>query len=358
MAGGCLIGRAAPRPDPAPRRRHAVALAGLVVACGLAAAAAPAAAQAQPAAPAAAPAPAPADARVLKILVPFAAGGAQDVMARHLAPRLAARTGLTVVVENRAGAGGLLAADAVSKAGPDAPLLLMATGGAISIAPHLQAKLPYDPGRDLQPLALVADTPMTVAVRADSPLRNLADLVREARAKPGQLSYGSTGQGTVSHLAGALLAQAAGVELLHVPYKGAAPALTDLLGGQIGAVVMSAASVDAMADAGKLRVLGTFSRSHLASLGNPPTVAEALKLPGLEVPVWVGLLAPARLPPDQARRLADALLAVCRQDDTRQAFAALGATTTCAGPAELGQVIADDSQRWGAVVRKGQIRLE
>ena len=315
-------------------------------------------AQAQAQAQAQAPAPSAADSGTLKILVPFAAGGAQDVMARHIGPRLAARSGLTVVIENRAGAGGLLAADAVAKAGADAPLLLMATGGAISIAPHLQARLPYDPRRDLQPLALVADTPMTVAVRADSPLKTLADLVRDARARPGQLSYGSTGQGTVSHLAGALLAQAAGVDLLHVPYRGAAPALTDLLGGQVSAVVMSAASVDPMADAGKLRVLGTFSRSHLASLGSPPTVAEALKLPGLEVPVWVGLLAPARMPADLARRLADALLAVCRQDDTRQAFAKLGATTTCAGPAELGQVISDDSQRWGAVIRQGQIKLE
>lgn len=299
-----------------------------------------------------------ADARTLKILVPFAAGGAQDVMARHLGPRLADRLGWTVVVENRPGAGGLLAADAVAKSGPDAPLLLMATGGAISIAPHLQARMPYDPQRDLQPLALVADTPMTVAVRADNPIRSLADLVREARARPGQLTYGSTGQGTVSHLAGALLAQAAGIELLHVPYKGAAPAMTDLLGGQIGAVVMSAASVDPMAEAGKLRVLGTFSRSHLASLGNPPTVAEALKLPSLDVPVWVGLLGSARLPADQARRLGEALLDICRQPETRQAFAQLGATTTCAGPADFGRVIADDSQRWGAVIRQGRIKLE
>jgi tripartite-type tricarboxylate transporter receptor subunit TctC len=298
------------------------------------------------------------EAKTLKILVPFAAGGAQDVMARHIGPRLAERTGLTVVIENRAGAGGLLAADAVAKAGVEAPALLMATGGAVSIAPHLHAKLPYDPQRDLQPLALVADTPMTVAVRADSPLRSLADLVREARAKPGAVSYGSTGQGTVSHLAGALLAQAAGIDLLHVPYKGAAPALTDLLGGQIGAVVMSAASVDPMAEAGKLRVLGTFSRSHLASLGNPPTVAEALKLPSLDVPVWVGLLGSARLPADQARRLGEALLDICRQPDTRQAFAQLGATTTCAGPADFGRVIADDSQRWGTVIRQGRIKLE
>lgn len=298
------------------------------------------------------------DAKTLKILVPFAAGGAQDVMARHFAPRLAARTGMTVVVENRAGAGGILAADAVAKAGPDTPLLLMATGGAISIAPHLNPKLPYDPKADLQPVALVADQPMTIAVRTDSPIRTLADLIREAKANPGKISYGSTGQGTISHLAGALLAQATGTELLHVPYRGAAPALTDLLGGQVSAVVMSASSIDPMADSGKARVLGTFSRSHLASLGNPPTVAEALKQQGLEVPVWVGLLAPARMPAEQAKRLAEALVEICRQPETRQAFAALGATTTCAGPGELGQVIAEDSQRWGAVIRKGQIKVE
>ena len=194
----------------------------------------------------------------LRIVVPFAAGGSQDVVARYLGSKISVKLGFPVIVDNRAGAGGIVAADYVAKS-TDGATLLMATGGAITVAPHLQ-KLPYDPRRDLQSVALVADTPMTLAVRSDSPYKTLADLLKDARRKPGQISYASTGNGSVSHLTGALLAQASGTDLLHVPYRGAAPALTDLLGGQVSMIVTSAASIDPMVESGKARVLGTFSK--------------------------------------------------------------------------------------------------
>jgi tripartite-type tricarboxylate transporter receptor subunit TctC len=202
----------------------------------------------------------------LRIVVPFAAGGAQDVIARYLGAKLTEKLGGTVIVDNKAGAGGIVAADAVAKA-TDGATVLLATGGAITIAPHLQAKLPYDPAHDLAPVALVGDTPMTIAVRTESPYKTLADVLRDAKAKPGQVTYASTGNGTVSHLTGALLAQATGVDLLHVPYRGAAPALTDLLGGQVALIVTSAASIEPMVASSKARVLGTFSRAALPSLG-------------------------------------------------------------------------------------------
>lgn len=297
------------------------------------------------------------DNKPLRIVVPFAPGGAQDVIARYLGAKLNGKLGTTVIVDNKAGAGGIVAADAVAKA-TDGATVLMATGGAITVAPQLQSKLPYDPRRDLVPVALIADTPMTVAVRSDSAYKTLADVLRDAKARPGQVSYASTGNGTVSHLTGALLGQAAGVTLLHVPYRGASPALTDLMGGQVSMIVTSAASIDPMVQSGKARVLGTFSKAQLPTLGNPPTVGEAGKLRGMEVPIWVGVMAPARMPADQVKKLSAALLEVCQLPETQQHFAQLGAVSTCGGSAELDKVIAEDSQRWADVVKLGGIKLD
>lgn len=293
----------------------------------------------------------------LRIVVPFAAGGAQDVIARYLGAKLTEKMGGTVIVDNKAGAGGIVAADAVAKA-TDGATVLLATGGAITIAPHLQAKLPYDPMHDLAPVALVGDTPMTIAVRAESPYKTLADVLRDAKAKPGQVTYASTGNGTVSHLTGALLAQAAGVNLLHVPYRGAAPALTDLLGGQVALIVTSAASIEPMVASGKARVLGTFSRAALPSLGTPPTVADAAGLAGMDVPVWVGVMAPARMPAASVEKLSAALVEVCNLPETKQRFAQLGAVNTCGGGAALAKVISEDSQRWAKVIKQGGIKVD
>lgn len=293
----------------------------------------------------------------LRIVVPFAAGGAQDVIARYLGAKLTEKLGGIVIVDNKAGAGGIVAADAVAKA-TDGATVLLATGGAITIAPHLQAKLPYDPAHDLTPVALVGDTPMTIAVRTESPYKTLADVLRDAKAKPGQVTYASTGNGTVSHLTGALLAQAAGVNLLHVPYRGAAPALTDLLGGQVALIVTSAASIEPMVASGKARVLGTFSRAALPSLGTPPTVADAAGLAGMDVPVWVGVMAPARMPAASVEKLSAALVEVCNLPETKQRFAQLGAVNTCGGGAALGKVIAEDSQRWAKVIKQGGIKVD
>lgn len=295
--------------------------------------------------------------RPLRIVVPFAPGGAQDVIARYLGTKLTDKLGGSVIVDNKAGAGGIVAADAVAKA-TDGATVLLATGGAITIAPHLQSRLPYDPMHDLAPVALVGDTPMTIAVRAESTYKTLADLLRDAKARPGQVTYASTGNGTVSHLTGALLAQASGVDLLHVPYRGAAPALTDLLGGQVALIVTSAASIEPMVASGKARVLGTFSRAALPSLGTPPTVAEAAGLAGMDVPVWVGVMAPARMPVASLEKLSAALVEVCNLPETKQRFAQLGAVNTCGGGAALGKVIAEDSQRWAKVIKQGGIKID
>lgn len=303
--------------------------------------------------------PAPAsDGRPVHIVVPFAPGGAQDVIGRYLGNKLTARLGVPVVVDNKAGAGGVIAADFVAKAPADGTTLLLATGGAISIAPHLNARLPYDARKDLAPVAMVADTPMTLGVRAQSPYASVADVLRDAKARPGQVSFASTGNGTISHLTGELFAQTAGVQLLHVAYRGAAPALTDLLGGQVALIVTSSASIDPMAEDKKARVLASFTTQRLPNLKGAPTMAEASGMKGLEVPVWVGLMAPARTPAAVIDKLSAEIVAVCKLPETQERFSGLGALTVCGGARELGKVVADDYERWGKVIRQGNIKTE
>jgi tripartite-type tricarboxylate transporter receptor subunit TctC len=292
------------------------------------------------------------------LVVPFAPGGAQDVIGRYLAEKLAPRLGVPVVVDNKAGAGGVIAAEAVAKAAPDGNTLLLATGGAISIAPHLNPKLAYDARKDFAAVAMVADTPMTLAVRTQSPYKTVADVLRDAKARPGQVSYASTGNGTVSHLTGELLAQTAGVQLLHVPYRGAAPAITDLLGGQVAMIVTSSASIDPMAEDGRARVLASFTSQRLPNLKGAPTMAEASGFKGLEVPVWVGVLAPAKTPASAVEKLSAEIQAVCRLPETQQRFGGLGATVACGGSKDLDRVISDDFERWGRVIKQGGIKGE
>jgi len=298
------------------------------------------------------------DARPLHIVVPFAPGGAQDVIGRYLGTKLTARLGVPVIIDNKAGAGGVIAADAVAKAAPDGNTLLLATGGAITVAPHLNAKLPYDAKRDFVAVAMVADTPMTLDVRAQSPYASVADVLRDAKARPGQVSFGSTGNGTVSHLTGELFAQTAGVQLLHVPYRGAAPAITDLLGGQVALMVTSATSIEPMVQDNKARALASFTTARLPTLRGAPTMAEASGFKGLEVPVWVGLLAPAKTPPAQVEKLAAEITAICKLPEIQERFKGLGAIPACAGSKELDKVIADDFERWGKVIRQGNIKAE
>ena len=296
--------------------------------------------------------------QTLHLVVPFAVGGAQDTIGRFLGAELATRMGITVVVENKAGAGGTIAADAVAKAAPDGNTLLLATGGAISIAPHLKAKLRYDPRKDFAPVALVADTPMTLAVRAQSPYHSVADVLKDAKARPGEVSFASTGNGTISHLTGELFAQTAGVKLLHVPYRGAGPAITELLGGQVALIVTSSASIDPMVEAKKARVLATFTTQRLANFASVPTMTEASGLKNLEVPVWVGFLAPAKTPPALLAKLSAELVAICKLPEAQERFRGLGALSTCGGAAELEKVIADDYDRWGKVIRQANIKAE
>lgn len=295
--------------------------------------------------------------KVIKIVVPFAAGGAQDVIARLLADKLSQRLGNTIIIENKSGAAGLLAADSVAKAEPDGATLLMATGGAITVAPNRPQKLSYDPMADFASVALLADTPMVVAVATQSRYATLADLIADAKKRPATITYASTGTGTISNLTGELLAQATDVKLVHISYRGASPAIPDLISGRVDAMVTSSASIEPLVTSGQARVLATFTASPLANFPGVPTVNVAVGLKGLEVPVWVGILVPAKTPAPVVERFAHELAAICAEPDTQDRFAKIGALTTCGDPAALKAVIDADFMRWKTVITKGNIKL-
>jgi tripartite-type tricarboxylate transporter receptor subunit TctC len=295
--------------------------------------------------------------KTMKIVVPFAAGGAQDVIARLIAEKLSPRLGNTIIIENKGGAAGLPAADSVAKAEPDGATLLMATAGAITIAPNRPQKLSYDPIADFASVALLADTPMVIGVGAQSRYATLADLIADARRRPGEVTYASTGAGTVSNLTGELMAQALDIKLVHVPYRGAGPAFPDLISGRIDAMVTSSASIDPTVAGGQARVLATFTPSRLANFADVPTIGEAANLKGLEVPSWVGILAPAKTPAPVIERLAKELTAICAEADVLERFAKIGALRTCGDPIALRSVIEKDLERWKAVISKGNIKL-
>jgi len=298
-----------------------------------------------------------AQADTLRIVVPFSAGGAQDTIARWFAQHLTERTDWSVIVDNRPGAGGSLAADEVAKADPDGLTILQASGGAITIAPHLR-ELPYDPMTAFMPVALVTDTPMTLGVRADSPFQTVEDMLEFARANPGELAFASTGHTSVSHLTGELFALATGIELLHVPYQGAANALNDLLGGVVPLIVTSAASIDQMVEAGNARVLTVFSPVALPNLAGVPTLSEVLGRDDLNSPVWAGFLAPAGSPADVIARLSAEIVAICEMPETLERMTSLGASVTCGDAADLGATIAADYARWGEVITTAGIEVQ
>ena len=293
----------------------------------------------------------------LRIVVPFSAGGAQDTIARWYAQHLNERLDFSVIVENRPGAGGSLAADEVANAPADGFTILQASGGAITIAPHLR-ELPYDPMADFVPVARVTDTPMTLGVRADSEFQTLQEVLDHAAANPGDLAFASTGMTSVSHLTGELLSLATDVELLHVPYQGAANALNDLLGGVVPLIVTSAASIDQMVESGDARVLTVFSPVALPNLADVPTLEEALGRDDLNSPVWAGYLAPAGTPQEMIDMLSAAIVEVCELPETLERMTGLGASVICGDADALQATLDEDFARWAEVIESAGITLD
>jgi len=294
--------------------------------------------------------------RVSRFIVPFAPAGALDTPARMLAQRLSGALGVNFIVENRSGAGGAIGAQAVVQAPPDGGTFLF-TSSSVAILPALQPNLGFDPQKDLAPVGLVCDVAAVLLVRANSPFTSVPQLITEARSAPGRFTYGSGGVGSSNHLVGASFASMAGIELLHVPYRGTAQTLTGLLAGDID--LMFAPTLDVLGlvgPGGTLRPLGVTLPERLPALPGVPAIAEVV--PGYAVSNWFAIFAPARLPEDLRSRLVQALASLRDWPDLQARFAAGAALTRLDGPDPLAKRLAEDTQRWAQLVAKLGIKPE
>lgn len=286
----------------------------------------------------------------VRIVSPFPPGGANDIIARLIAHRLGANGSRTVLVENRPGAAGGIGTAFVATAPPDGNTLVLGTLATHGINPSIYQSLQYDVVRDFAPIALVASIPIVLVVNPALPATDVRQLIEMARQRPGQVNFASSGVGTVNHLAGELFASTAGVKMVHIPYKGSSPALTDLLGGQVSVMFDLLPSSLPHIQSGKLRALAVTSAQRSALLPNLPTMAES-GLPGYQVNSWFGLLAPARTPKAVVSRLNSDVGKVLQSPGIREQMSEQGAEPLFSSPEEFGRVISADLATWAQVVK-------
>ena len=289
--------------------------------------------------------------------MPFPPGGGTDVISRQLAERMAANTGWTIVVENRAGAGGNIGLDAVAKAAPDGYTIGMGQASNLAINPALYARMPYDPLRDFAPISSIASQGLVVVVSARSAFRSLADLVAAARKKPDAVSLAHAGNGTIGHLAGEMLSRQAGVKILIVPYKGIAPAVTELMGGQVDVLFGNPLAVMPLVTGGLLRPIAVSSSRRLAALPEVPTIAES-GFAGFDAVNWSGLVAPARTPDAVISRLNAEAAAALRRPEMTERLALDGSEPFPSSVAEFAAFMGAERAKWGAIVRDIGIRID
>ena len=295
-------------------------------------------------------------ARPVRLLVGFAAGGPADTTARILAHRLADRLGVNVVVDNRPGAAGVIAADTVAKSTPDGHTVLLCASGLMVTNPLLMPKTPFDPARDFAPVSMAVSIPFVLFVNPASGIAGVRDLIALARAKPGGINYGTAGAGSSSHLATVMFATMAGVAPVHVPYKGSALAANDLIAGQLHFIFEAIAAGMQFVKSGRLRALGVATASRIAAAPDLPTIAES-GLPGYEATVWHGICAPAATDPARVDRLGREIVATMRLPDVRERFAAIGTEVVAAGPVEFRNVLRAESARWEKLIRETGLKL-
>jgi tripartite-type tricarboxylate transporter receptor subunit TctC len=294
--------------------------------------------------------------KIIRIVVPFAPGGGTDVIARTLAQEMAKDLGATMIIENRPGAGTIIGTQAVATSEPDGYTLLMGTF-ANAVNPSLNAKLPYDPHKDFAAVALIARSFNIVVVNPASTVKSIADLIEAAKSDPDKLSYGTYGTGTSAHLAGELFKDMAKVNLTTVPYKGAAPAITDLLGGQIQVMFTTVASAASLIAAGQLRALAVTSAERSPAFPELPTVAEA-GVPGYAAESWYGLYAPAKTPDDIIDRLNKSAARAVRSEAFKRLGVNEGLVMVASPPAELDRYVRGEEERWRKVIHDANIRVD
>ncbi len=290
----------------------------------------------------------------VRMLVPFPAGAGVDIVARLIGQQLAEAWGQALVVDNRPGAGGTIACELAAKAAPDGHTLLLGNVSTLAMAPSLYKKVNYDPVQSFAPVTLVNTSTNVLVVHPGVPATNPQALIALAKARPGQINYASVGSGTSPHLAGELFKSMAGVNLVHVPYKGSPQALTDLLGGQTQLMFASLVSSLPHIRQGRLRALGVTTLQRAAALPEVPTISEA-GLRGYEVAVWMGVVAPAGTPPDVIAQLNRQIAAILQAPDIRERLGAQGLEAFTNSPAEFGTYIAAEVRKWARVIRQAGV---
>ena len=295
--------------------------------------------------------------RPIRLVVPFPAGSSTDIIARIIAQKLGHRVGQQIVIENRAGASGNIGADAVAKAAPDGYTIGIATASTHAVAASLSANLPYDPIRDFAPVSMIGSQPYVLVLYPGLPVKNLAELIALAKAKPGTLNYGSAGVASLAHLATALLASMAGVTLTHVPYKSSAQSVTDMMTGRLDMQFATIAPTLPNIQAGQLRALVTSGRTRVAALPEVPTVAES-GIAGYEAALWVSFVAPPATPAAIVARLNREVNEILSSAEGKEALVAQGMEAQPGPPDAVTERIQTDIEKWRAVVTKAGIRAE
>jgi len=294
--------------------------------------------------------------RPVRLIVGFAAGGPADTTARILAHRLSERIGVNVVVDNRPGATGVIAADTVAKAAPDGHTVLLCASGLMVTNPLLMPKTPFDPAKDFAPVSMVVSIPFVLFVNPASPAATVRDLIALGKSRPGALNYGTAGAGSSSHLASVLFSTMAGIQPVHVPYKGSALAANDLVAGQLHFIFEAIAAGMQFVKSGRLRALGVATAQRISVAPDLPTIAEA-GLPGFEASVWHGICAPAATAPARIERLAREIVATAGQPDVRDRYAAIGTEVIASDPAQFRAALRSEIARWEKLVRETGFRL-
>ena len=293
-------------------------------------------------------------AKPIRILVGFAPGGAMDIVARAVGQKISESVGQPVIVDNKPGAGSNIAIRALIESAPDGYTVMLVANG-LAANPALYQPAPFDPERDVVPVALVARLPVVIAVNAKSEIASLAALVEAAKARPGTVLYASPGNGSTPHLAVELFARAAGIALQHVPYKGGAPAISDVLGGQLPLVAVNAVEVLPHVKAGKLRVLAALSAERVPTLPDTPTISES-GYRGFEASVWHAFVAPRGTPPAVVEKMSAEVRKALASPDVKERLAGLGAEVSPSGPGELGALVRMERDRYGKLIREAGIK--
>lgn len=294
--------------------------------------------------------------KAIRFMVGFPAGSGTDTAARFVMAKLSERLGQPVVVDNRSGAGGAIGAEAIANSAPDGYTIGFGTAGALAIVPNLR-KVPYNPLTDIAPITMVANNPLVLVAHPSFPAQNVSELIALAKVKPGTIVYGSSGTGSTMHLAGAVLNLTAGIELVHAPYKGNAPAVNDLLGGQIPLAIIDVSTAYGFVKQGRLKALGTTGAKRSLAAPEIPTFGES-GLQGYSVLSWYGVIAPAGTPPAIIKVLNSHLVAILEIADVRERLLAAGPEPASTTPEEFGNIIKSEFTRWARVIKESGIVVQ